>query len=48
MADKVEWLKKLGNVIQPSNGGQLKGESSLPMRQSLSDGSLVSYHLKFC
>ena len=40
MADKVEWLNKLGNVVQPSKGGQLKGDPS--MRQSLSDGSLVS------
>ncbi|KAA8536616.1 hypothetical protein F0562_029094 [Nyssa sinensis] len=39
MADKVEWLNKLRNVVQ-SKGGQLKGESGLPMRQSLSDGSL--------
>ncbi|XP_059653662.1 dynamin-2A-like [Cornus florida] len=39
MADKVEWLNKLRNLIQ-SKGGQVKGESSLPMRQSLSDGSL--------
>ncbi|XP_047337515.1 dynamin-2A-like [Impatiens glandulifera] len=39
IADKAEWLNKLGNVIQ-SKGGQLKSESSAPMRQSLSDGSL--------
>ncbi|KAA8528048.1 hypothetical protein F0562_035083 [Nyssa sinensis] len=42
MADKVEWLNKLSNVIQPSKGGQIKGASSeggLSMRQSLSDGS---------
>ena len=39
-ADKAEWLNKLRNVIQPS--GQVKGESGLTMRQSLSDGSLVS------
>ena len=38
--DKAEWLNKLRNVIQLS--GQVKGESSLTMRQSLSDGSLVS------
>ncbi|CBI32931.3 unnamed protein product, partial [Vitis vinifera] len=37
-ADKAEWLNKLRNVIQPS--GQVKGESGLTMRQSLSDGSL--------
>ena len=40
VADKAEWLNKLRNVIQPS--GQVKGESGLTMRQSLSDGSLVS------
>ncbi|XP_047315725.1 dynamin-2A-like [Impatiens glandulifera] len=39
VADKVEWLNKLGNVIQ-SKGGQLKTDSSAPMRHSLSDGSL--------
>ena len=39
-ADKAEWLNKLRNVIQPSI--QVKGESGLTMRQSLSDGSLVS------
>ena len=43
MADKVEWLNKLGNVVQPSKGGQLKGDPS--MRPSVSDGSLVSYFL---
>lgn len=40
MADKVEWLNKLRNVAQPSKGGQAKGESGFPIRQSLSDGSL--------
>ncbi|KAK9271047.1 hypothetical protein L1049_026636 [Liquidambar formosana] len=43
MADKVEWVNKLRNVIEPSKGGQMKGgfsEGGLPMRQSLSDGSL--------
>lgn len=45
MADKVEWLNKIRNVIQPYRG-QIKGpESGLHMRQSLSDGSLVSYQL---
>ncbi|GLT90709.1 hypothetical protein SLE2022_086290 [Rubroshorea leprosula] len=41
MAEKVEWLNKLRTVIE-SKGGQLKGESGLPMnmRASLSDGSL--------
>lgn len=42
MADKVEWLNKLGHVVQPTKGGQVKGESGLPIRQSFSDGSLVS------
>ena len=41
MADKTEWLNKLRNVIS-SKGGQVKGESGPPIRQSLSDGSLVS------
>lgn len=40
MADKVEWLNKLRNVAQPSKGGQAKGESGFPIRQSFSDGSL--------
>ncbi|PIN11421.1 Dynamin GTPase [Handroanthus impetiginosus] len=39
MADKTEWLSKLRNVIT-SKGGQVKGESGTPIRQSLSDGSL--------
>ncbi|KAG8645985.1 dynamin-2A [Manihot esculenta] len=39
VADKVEWLNKLRNVIQ-SKGGQVVGESGLTMRQSHSDGSL--------
>ncbi|KAA8545434.1 hypothetical protein F0562_020218 [Nyssa sinensis] len=39
VADKIEWLNKLRNVVQ-SKGGQVKAESGLPMRQSLSDGSL--------
>lgn len=41
MADKVEWLNKLGNVIG-AKAGQVKGDNGTPMRQSLSDGSLVS------
>ncbi|KAL7118309.1 hypothetical protein ACP275_03G128200 [Erythranthe tilingii] len=39
VADKTEWLNKLRTVIS-SKGGQVKGESSPAMRQSLSDGSL--------
>ncbi|KAL2339332.1 hypothetical protein Fmac_013778 [Flemingia macrophylla] len=39
MADKVEWINKLRNVAQ-AKGGQVIGEPSFPMRQSLSDGSL--------
>jgi dynamin GTPase len=41
MADKVEWLNKLRNLV-----GQVKGESGLPIRQSFSDGSLVSCSAK--
>lgn len=44
MADKVEWLNKLRNVIG-SKGGQVKGDSGVHMRQSLSDGSLVSNYM---
>ena len=44
IADKAEWLEKLRNVVE-SKGGQVKGESGPPIRQSLSDGSLVSYRL---
>ncbi|KAI6679026.1 hypothetical protein NL676_039822 [Syzygium grande] len=43
MAEKVEWLNKLRNVIQPSAGGRVKGESGVPLRQSLSDGSLYTH-----
>lgn len=39
VADKTEWLNKLRIVIS-SKGGQVKGESAPPIRQSLSDGSL--------
>ncbi|XP_042061749.1 dynamin-2A-like isoform X1 [Salvia splendens] len=39
MQEKTEWLSKLRNVIS-SKGGQVKGETGPPMRQSLSDGSL--------
>jgi len=46
VADKVEWLNKLRNVIQ-SKGGQVIGESGPPMRHSMSDGSLVSYPVMF-
>jgi len=41
MVDKVEWINKLRKVAQ-AKGGQAIGEPSFPMRQSLSDGSLVS------
>ncbi|XP_043723004.1 dynamin-2A-like [Telopea speciosissima] len=37
-ADKVEWVNKIRNVIQPSRG--LGKGDGLPIRQSLSDGSL--------
>ncbi|XVF23131.1 hypothetical protein REPUB_Repub13aG0011400 [Reevesia pubescens] len=39
IADKAEWLEKLRNVVE-SKGGQVRGESGPPMRQSQSDGSL--------
>ncbi|KAI3986417.1 hypothetical protein MKX01_037699 [Papaver californicum] len=42
MADKVEWLNKIRNVVQ-LKGGVVKGatkEGGLPIRHSLSDGSL--------
>ncbi|XP_058007166.1 dynamin-2A isoform X2 [Hevea brasiliensis] len=39
VADKVEWINKLRNVIQ-TKGGQVIGEPGLTMRQSHSDGSL--------
>jgi hypothetical protein len=42
MADKIEWIKKIKGVIQ-SRGGSVKGPTEDgPMRQSRSDGSLVS------
>ncbi|EXC32471.1 hypothetical protein L484_012638 [Morus notabilis] len=41
MNDKVEWINKIRNVIQPSRGGRgTSNEGGLTMRQSLSDGSL--------
>lgn len=43
-ADKAEWLNKLASVIL-AKGGQVKGESGPPLRQSLSDGSLVSFQI---
>ncbi|GMI86123.1 Dynamin related protein 2B, dynamin-like 3 [Hibiscus trionum] len=39
LADKTEWLEKLSNVVE-SKGGQVKVESSPPVRKSASDGSL--------
>lgn len=47
MADKVEWLNKLRHVIG-IKGGPVKGESGPTMRQSLSDGSLVSSNFTLC
>lgn len=48
MADKVEWLNKLSKVIQPSTGPVKGGPDGTPgMRQSRSDGSLVSYLILF-
>lgn len=41
MTDKIEWMNKIRNIIQPSKGGQLKGASNEGgLRQSFSDGSL--------
>lgn len=41
LADKVEWVNKLSNIIQPSRGQtRTPSEGGLTMRQSLSDGSL--------
>ncbi|XXG66081.1 hypothetical protein AAC387_Pa05g3630 [Persea americana] len=44
MAEKVEWMNKIRSLMQPSKGAPSRGaspsESGLPMRQSLSDGSL--------
>ncbi|XP_062073186.1 dynamin-2A-like [Humulus lupulus] len=40
MTDKVEWINKIRNVIQPSRGRGLSNEGGHSMRQSLSDGSL--------
>lgn len=40
MVDKTEWVNKLTSVIL-AKGGQVKGEPGPPLRQSLSDGSLV-------
>ncbi|KAF6142203.1 hypothetical protein GIB67_037121 [Kingdonia uniflora] len=45
MADKIEWVSKIRSLTQSSKGGgQGKGsstsEAGLPIRQSLSDGSL--------
>lgn len=47
VADKVEWINKISKVIQPSKGlpRGASSEGGPPMRQSLSDGSLVSYWL---
>lgn len=41
-ADKVEWLNKISKVIQARGGLVRVAESGHTMRQSLSDGSLVS------
>lgn len=47
MTDKIEWMNKIRSIIQPSKGGQLKGASNEGgLRQSLSDGSLVSYNFR--
>lgn len=41
LAEKNEWINKLKNVIS-SKGGQVIADSGPPVRQSLSEGSLVS------
>lgn len=41
MAEKFEWLNKLRVVIQ-ARGGDVRSDSIHPVRQSHSDGSLVS------
>lgn len=41
VAEKVEWVNKLKTVIS-SKGGQVKAEIGGPIRQSFSDGSIVS------
>ena len=51
MADKVEWVNKIRNLTQPSKGtvkGALGPEGTPSMRQSHSDGSLVSLYLMHC
>ena len=51
MADKVEWLNKIRNLTQPSKGtvkGALGPEGTPSMRQSHSDGSLVSPYRMHC
>lgn len=42
-ADKIEWIKKISQVIQ-AKGGQIRisSDGAPTMRHSLSDGSLVS------
>ncbi|CAM8999406.1 unnamed protein product [Rhodiola kirilowii] len=43
VADKYEWLNKLGYIAEPSKGSKTKsgsGESGPTMRQSVSEGSL--------
>lgn len=45
VAEKVEWMNKIGNIMGSSKVTSSKGapESGVtPMRQSHSDGSLVS------
>lgn len=43
-ADKAEWINKISKVIQARGGLVRVAESGHTMRQSLSDGSLVSLH----
>ncbi|CAN6470912.1 unnamed protein product [Victoria cruziana] len=41
VADKIEWVNKISHIINPKGtAGKATSETGLPIRQSLSDGSL--------
>ncbi|MCL7023439.1 hypothetical protein MKW94_020493 [Papaver nudicaule] len=42
MADKIEWMNKIRNATSKGGPGKGISEAGVPMRQSLSDGSLES------
>lgn len=42
IADKVEWINKMNNIIQAKGGQMISSENGPTMRHSFSDGSLVS------